>query len=288
MFESLKPETPIARYQLIEPLNPYPRLMPTWKARHETGRVDVLRFITGYGAGNAPARDIEPIMALPPIPGFIPWGGWEWITLGQNQVLMVHRPFLPARLMDVFPVEPALLNALAVTFDTLQAHYPTLDFDLSPGNLLMDGDQPVLVDCGLAHHVINADLNNRDPFSRHIEPERRVPLSASYPSMWRIFAATASPYHTKVQRTTAQYAFAALYLYLRTRRLVFETSLFPDDFLARLQWMMQIGQAVQAYEERDELHLPMLTDEQERAIVERALSRSNPYASCAAFVEALR
>lgn len=311
VFEVLQPGLIVEGDELIAPLNPYHRFMPTWKARGANGDV-VLRFLSGYTLARVPEKDIEPLMNLPPIPGFIPWTGWALTRLGKHSVILIRRPYFPARLIDRFPADPAnppsaalleSVRSLATTFDTLQQHHPSLNFDLSPGNLLLDGDTPLLVDCGLAHHVHFADMDARAPVSRHVEPERGAPLSAAYPSMWMLWAATRSPYEQKIERTDAQYALAALYVYLRTGILVFEdpADLWVNDgagadatpherLLVAIRRMNALHDSIQAYEEHGTLLLPMLSNQRERAVVSRALSRDDAdrYPSCVAFVETLR
>lgn len=297
--------------ELIAPLRLFPHIFQTWKARGKDGQAVVLRLISYYGMDkNLPERVLEPIMALPVISGFVPWLNWNWQLIDDHKELIVRRPFYPERLIDRFssdadhPPSPDLLTIftqLAHTFDMLEAHYPDLDLDLSPGNLLVDGDQPVLVDCGLSWCIHGNDMDNRNPFSSHVDPERRVPLSASYPSMWQIFAATKSAHNFKIKRTDAQYALGALYIYLRTRFLVFEDPANPfpvaaenaapkDTFMPRIQWYMTLHDTIQAYEEHGTLKLAMLTNPAEHAVLSRALARdpASRYPSCAAFVEALK
>jgi hypothetical protein len=299
----------IGNNELLERLNNPPKRIYAWKARGSDGKDYVLRFLSSISMTTVPKTDLEPMKALPPIEGFVTWLDWEMVPLGTRvKALMMRRPYYPERLMDRFPADAAnppskalldIFSQLARTFDTLEKHMPELEFTISPGNLLLDGDMPILVDWGLGRQAWFIDADARAPFSSYVEPERGVPLSANYPSMWQIWYSTKSEYKYTVKRTAAQYALGALYIYLRTRLLVFEGLHNPcplmealpvqERFWAMGNWYTKLTNEVQAYEEKGTLNLMMLPDERERVVVERALARdeSARYASCAAFVDAL-
>jgi hypothetical protein len=308
--ELLKPGMMIGNNELLERLSLPTKLISAWKARGSDGKEYVLRFLSSYGMANVPKKDLEPIKALPPIHGFVPWLDWDMVHLDAKVIaLVIRRPYYPQSLAERFPPDAAhppskalldMFHQLAQTFETLQTYLPNFDFDLSPGNLLLNGDVPLLVDCGLTVHALNMDMDNRMPISHYVEHERGVPMSASYPSQWRLWASTKSAYKDKVHRTDPQYALGALYIYLRTRFLVFEDPADPDQWTGNLSrreilltmfgWYMKLSTVVQAYEEKGTLNLPMLVDEQERSLVARALARDETarYPSCTAFVEALQ
>jgi hypothetical protein len=297
-------------YELIAPLKKLPSIMPTWTAKkHDEDVLYVLRFLSSMSMASVPKTTLEPFQALPPITGLIRWSGWQMVNLTDKiKALMIIRPYFSGRLIDRFlsdaqhPPPNALLvmvMQVAKLFDSIETHYPDLNFDLSPGNLLLDGDMPVLVDCGLAQYAHYHDMDVRSPISSHVEPERGVSLSANYPSMWQIWAATKSAYHLKIKRTDAQYALGALYVYLRTRFLLFEDPFAPfpsatdmpqrEIFMEKIKWYLAVANRVQSYEETGQLDLPMIHDEQEKAIVMRAMARDADarFVNCETFAEAL-
>lgn len=184
--------------------------MPTWMAKKADNTPYVARFLSSMSSiANIPKQTLEPIQAIPPIDGFIRWIEWQFVQLTDKiTVLMIIRPYFQERLIDRFlpntphPTDELLTHFyhLAKTFDTLETYHPSLNFDLSPGNILIQGDTPVLVDCGLAQYIHYYDMDMRTPISSHVEPERGVPLSACYPSMWQIWAATPSAHHHIITR----------------------------------------------------------------------------------------
>ncbi|HRF93951.1 MAG TPA: hypothetical protein PLZ51_02090 [Aggregatilineales bacterium] len=296
-------------YELISPLKKAYSIMPTWMAKKTDNSRFVLRFLSSMSMTSAPKTSLEPIQALPPIEGLIRWSEWQMVNLTDKiKALMIVRPYFSGRLIDHFPPDPhhpphpsllEMMSHVAKLFDTLEMHYPELNFELSPGNLLLDGDKPVLVDCGLAQYAHYHDMDMRSPFSTYIDPERSMPLSATYPSMWKLWAGTKSDYHLKIKRTDAQFALGALYVYLRTRFLLFEDpNVTPPDFMAtaskesfapKILWYLELSNTVQAYEEQGIIHLDMILEEREKNILKRALARdrSMAFSSCEAFIEAL-
>lgn len=314
MNPPLQPGMTVGTYTLTEHLNDYQSngiMLPTWKA-HD-GQDYVLRMellfnrhgdywhtasipyeSKTYGIGHlaaSKAKQIDPLLALPPIPGLatlLDCGIYE--PTDTLSALVICRRYYPQRLTERFPPDadhpptPALLDAFAViaqALDTLSAHLPELDFDLSPGDLLMDGDSPVIVDYGLSLFYKLVAFNQRMPFSR-IERDRKVPLVASYPNEDDL-----------IGKTDAQYATAALYVYVRSRYMIFEDQADPfmeDDFLPTMMRLKHIYDAVKQYQENGSLNLWMLPDEREKAVVARALAQdaASRYASSVAFVEALR
>ncbi|MDX2076658.1 MAG: hypothetical protein SFZ02_09530 [bacterium] len=297
-------------YELISPLKKTYSIMPTWIAKKRDDSRFVLRFLSSMSMTSAPESTLEPIQALPLIEGLVRWSEWQMVNLTDKiKALMIVRPYFSGRMIDRFPPDPHhpphqslldMMSHVAKLFDTLEMHYPELNFDLSPGNLLLDGDKPVLVDYGLAEYAYYNDMDMRNPFSTHVEPERGIPLSASYPSMWKFWAATKSDYHLKIQRTDAQFALGALYVYLRTQLLLFEDpNVTPPDFMAKpspevfiskIPWYNSISNAIQAYEEQGIIHLNMILDEREKNIIKRALARdrSMAFLSCEAFMSELQ
>lgn len=307
MNQFLKQGMIFGDYELISPLKKTFSNMPTWMVKKADNTHYVARFLSSMSMANIPKRTLEPLQALPPIDGFIRSIEWQFVQLTDKiTVLMIIRPYFPERLIDRFlPNTPhptddllTIFYHLAKTFDMLETHYPSLNFDLSPGNLLMDGDKPILVDCGLAKYTHDYDMDMRIPISTYVEPERGVPLSACYPSMWQIWAATKSAYHHKIKRTDAQYALGALYVYIRTRFLIFENPamLYPNDdtssqlsFPNKIAWYLELEKIIRAYEEQGILDLPMIINEHEKQILQRALNRNSHerYVNCVTFVEAL-
>jgi hypothetical protein len=320
MERNLQPSMMVGTDTLVEHLNAYQAtgsMLPTWKARGADGQDYVLRMellLHGhgeywhtasipyesklYGIGHlrqSKSHSIDPLLALPPIEGVAPLLG---CTIEEPTddlaALVIRRRYYPERLTERFPPDAAqppsgaLLDAfgtIAHGLDALQAHLPELDFDLAPGDLLMDGDSPVIADYGLSMFVKYIDFNHRMPSSR-IESERKAPLLAMYPSL-----------NDLIEVTHAQFATAALYIYVRSRSLIFEDQADPftesalqSEVMARMQRLSKVFVAIKRYEKRGDLSLWMLPDERERTIVARALARdpAERYGTCVAFVEALR
>jgi hypothetical protein len=297
-------------YELISPLKKAYSIMPTWMAKKHDDSRFVLRFLSSMSITSVPKTSLEPIQALPPIDGLIRWSEWQMVNLTDKiKALMIVRPYFSGRMIDRFLPDPhhpphkpflEMMSHVAKLFDTLEIHYPELNFDLSPGNLLLDGDKPVLVDCGLAQYAHYHDMDMRSPFSTYVDPERGMPLSATYPSMWQLWMATKSPYHLKIKRTDAQFALGALYVYLRTRFLLFEdpnvespdfmAKASQESFISKIAWYLALSNDVQAYEEQGIIHLNMISDEREKNILKQTLARdrSIAFSSCEAFIEALQ
>jgi hypothetical protein len=278
--------------------NPY---IQTWQARAADGKEIVLKLCRYPAYAYKSAVDfnsrVEPHFILPAVPGIAPFLDSKMVEWKDSLVLKTRRQYYSTRLIDLFPADAdhppsrSLLNSFALLadiLDTLEKEVPRLSFDLSPGDLLMDGDRLVITDLGMSRLMLSLEPDYRlvpAGILARREPEGGVPLVAAYPSLelgWRGV------------RTHAQYAVAALYLYFRSRFLVFEdgSEPFPEEQrgLPLMMWMSKLFDRIKLYDKSGQIALWMLADEHERALVSRALA-NNPaerYASGAAFVAALR
>ncbi len=158
MITQLRQGMILGDYELTSPLKKTPSIMPTWMAKkHDEDILYVLRFLSSKNRVSAPKNALKLLQALPPIAGLIRWSGWQMVNLTDKiKALMIIRPYFSERVIDRFPPDPhylphqsllEMMSHVAKIFDTLEMHYPELNFDLSPGNLLLDGDKPVLVHC---------------------------------------------------------------------------------------------------------------------------------------------
>jgi hypothetical protein len=246
---------------------------------------DVYRFLT-----KNPGEYIGQLLALPSIPGIAPLLRYEILDCENDVLGVVSRRFYPERLTDRFPADadhpPSqklldILTLLAPALDTLEAQMPKLDFDLAPGDLLLDGEIPVIADYGLSRYNQYMDFNNR-MWSSRVEHEGKRSLVGNYPGEGRF------------RRTEAQFALAALYVYLRSRGMIFEdpATVYPkhDDKMLRFAWVGAVFKNIKQYEETGTLPLLILPDIKERDVVAKALAINevHRYHSCQAFVEALR
>lgn len=243
---------------------------------------DLRQYLVRY-----PADDVRTLMALPRHSNLAPLLNYELLNWKDAILGIVSRRFYPERLTDRFPANsehPPLRSLLEIFFslaqalDFLQDHMPNLNFDLAPGDLLLDGDTPVIADYALSKYNNSMDSNNR-MWSSRVEHENRRSLVSNY---------------SGTTKTEALYALATLYVYLRSRKMIFEdpTAPFPtnDDKMQRFVWLDGVFKNARKYEETGVLSLPMLSDVDERAVVSKALmlKRSDRYPSCRSFVEALR
>jgi hypothetical protein len=295
----------IEDYELLKPLNE--RSLTSWLAHNASGRQSVLRFLSYLGM----SRNKAPVDTNLQIEGYLPFQSMTYLQLGKIHYWMLQRPYFSKRLSDEIAPNPSPsrhllhhLGAFAEIFDRLEAAVPDMSFDLSSGNLLLDDDKPLVVDIGLAPYTHYSDGEMRFPVSSYIEQERQVPLTAAYPSIYSYpFLGTGTAYSNTIQRTDAQFAIAAFYVWLKTRFLIFEDPQNPYPtpaqlplpiqspvFMTILQWMQTIWKRVRAYEERGHLDLLMITEPKERAILLKALhrDRTQAYASAVAFIEALQ
>lgn len=270
----------------------------TWRTQRADGSEYVLRLfptLPAFTAAIPNQQDISHLLNLAAIPGIAPLLGYEIAELGNKQVIVIRRRYYSKTLRELFlpdvanPPPQALLDAfahLAVALDTLQRHLPKTVFDLAPGDLLLDGDVPVVSDYGLSVFEHYDAWNNRMPAFRR-ELDRGMGLPASYPAL----------FESPIIRIDAQFALAALYVYFRCGFQMLEDPNDPVQMeapipvkLNLITKMMKIIEAAQQYEQKGYLPLLMLPNLNERDIVRRATVRdaSHRYESGLAFVTALQ
>ncbi len=313
----LSPGEVIGSYTLLNQLNDL-QYIPSWRVRGADGQSYVLRILpgvythdkhdkqwmTGYdGTPRAfetraeleqhfiqqPGKYVEQLMALPEIPGLAPLLGYEIIEYDDTISFAIKRRYYPERLTDRFPANAAnppekslleMFASLATTLDSLHQHLPKLDFDLAPGDLLLNGYSPIIADYGLSQYNNYMDFNNR-MWSSRVEHEGKRSLVGLYANK------------ENFMQTEPQFALAALYVYIRSRFMIFEdtVTLYPTekDILKRMNWVTTIFENHKIYRNTGRLPLGMLTNDREREIIAKALAREpgEAYESCAAFVRAL-